>query len=264
MRGREKKQLCLLVICILTLVLFYVHKYLENSRSLIKNDNFFEFFLPRNRSLEQIGKDNDTVNKKINISNDTLKNTLTTEIANISVKVITSQNEGKIFKVEYPNSKNNSTSRQIKSDLFVELKDIKKSILNIFFVETSCATEKSSKAHMNYKGFVLNARQCCAIESTALMNLNRDIYVLHSCPLEEDFVVNSPKYAEKLLLYPNVHLVRVNNTELFLDSPIQDLYQKKKLETSSYPIEHTSDAFRFTLLWKFGGTYCDLDVVTIR
>lgn len=263
MRGPEKKQLCLLVILLALLVLFCFQKYLENFKSFDKNWNVLKLLVSRNLRSKQLWGNDGEINE-INLVNDMFQSSPIPEIGNISIKVYSSENEGRIFKVEYPNYENNVSSRQFKKDLFIEMKDIKKSILNVFFVETSCATEKASKEHKNNKGFVLNARQCCAIESTALMNLNRNIYVLHSCPLDEDFIAHSPKFTEQLLLYPNVQVVRVNNSEIFIGSPIQDLYQTKKLETSSYPIEHTSDAFRFALLWKFGGTYCDLDVVTIR
>ncbi|XP_046669242.1 lactosylceramide 4-alpha-galactosyltransferase-like [Homalodisca vitripennis] len=144
------------------------------------------------------------------------------------------------------------------------MEDITKTFRNIFFVETRCSTEKTLEGYVHNKGFVLSARQSCAIESTALTNPDRDIYVFHSCPLDDDFLHHSPHFVDQLFSYPNVHLVKLNNTQLFNGSPVQQLYEKKLLESSSYPVEHSSDVIRFTLLWKFGGTYFDLDIVTLR
>ncbi|XP_054273513.1 lactosylceramide 4-alpha-galactosyltransferase-like [Macrosteles quadrilineatus] len=148
--------------------------------------------------------------------------------------------------------------------LFVGLADIRKSTENIFFIESTCATEKMAAQNKDNKGFVLNARQCCAIESTAEMNLDHKVYIFHSCPLDDNFFKYSPKFVEKLFKLPNIHVVRLNTTEIFAGSPLEDLHRKKLLETSDYPVEHTSDLVRLTLLWRFGGTYCDLDVITIR
>ncbi|KAG8269838.1 hypothetical protein J6590_089916 [Homalodisca vitripennis] len=184
--------------------------------------------------------------------------------ANLTITIISSESGEKIVDVKQSKAASNETKTVKPRDVFVKVKDIKKSTSNVFFVETKCATEKTAKM-FNFNGeFVLNARQCCAIESTALANLDRTLYVFHSCPLTDNFIERSPKYVEKLFAYPNVYVVKLNNSEIFTGTPLQELYDKKQLETSYYPIEHTSDALRFTLLWRFGGTYCDLDVVTIK
>ncbi|KAG8244526.1 hypothetical protein J6590_019778 [Homalodisca vitripennis] len=166
--------------------------------------------------------------------------------------------------VEGPNFSNSFTAYKPKRILFVNMEDITKTFRNIFFVETRCSTEKTLEGYVHNKGFVLSARQSCAIESTALTNPDREIYVFHSCPLDDDFLHHSPHFVPQLFSYPNVHLVKLNNTQLFNGSPVQQLYEKKLLESSSYPVEHSSDVIRFTLLWKFGGTYFDLDIVTLR
>lgn len=36
------------------------------------------------------------------------------------------------------------------------------------------------------------------------------------------------------------------------------------LQESHYPTEHLSDILRYVTLWKYGGTYLDLDVITLK
>lgn len=148
--------------------------------------------------------------------------------------------------------------------IFVDLKNIRRSTRNIFFIESRCATEKLAKEVRNVTDVGLNPRQSCAVESAAVTNPSRDVYVLHTCPVGDDFLVKSPEYVRRLLDYPNVRLVWYNMTEMFADTPVEGLVAKKRLEESSFPVEHASDVLRLTMLWKYGGTYCDLDVVAIR
>uniref|UniRef100_A0A1B6M2G1 Alpha 1,4-glycosyltransferase domain-containing protein n=1 Tax=Graphocephala atropunctata TaxID=36148 RepID=A0A1B6M2G1_9HEMI len=167
--------------------------------------------------------------------------------------------------LEEPNNMNKTEfEHKRKRKLFLEMADINKTVKNIFFVESRCSTEKMLKGYADNKGLVLTARQSCAVESTAVTNPDRTVFVFHSCPLEDDFLHHSPQYVVRLFSYPNVHVVRLNNSLVFDGSPVQRLFEDRLLENSSFPVEHSSDIIRLVLLWRFGGTYCDLDVVTIR
>lgn len=42
------------------------------------------------------------------------------------------------------------------------------------------------------------------------------------------------------------------------------LYEKQVLQTSYWPVPHASDILRYTTLYKFGGTYLDLDVIVLK
>ena len=37
-----------------------------------------------------------------------------------------------------------------------------------------------------------------------------------------------------------------------------------KLNASLYKVEHTSDVLRCAILWRFGGTYLDTDMIVLR
>lgn len=144
------------------------------------------------------------------------------------------------------------------------LSEIKTSSRNIFFIESRCGTMREMSKRSPDDGVVFNARQTCAVESTARMNPNHSIYILHTCPLDEDFYKKSPKYIQELMSYSNVHMVQLNMSEFFIRTNVEDLFFGGKFEVSRHPIEHVSDVMRLLTLWRYAGTYMDIDVVTIR
>ncbi|XP_054272740.1 lactosylceramide 4-alpha-galactosyltransferase-like [Macrosteles quadrilineatus] len=145
-----------------------------------------------------------------------------------------------------------------------KLEDIKPSSLNVFFIETRCGTTEQMKKYASYSGVVMNARQICSVESTAKLNPSRPIYILHTCPLDDDFYQKSPRFVQELMSYPNVHMVYLDMEEFFLRTNVEELYFGGRFEESRHPIEHVSDVVRLLTLWKYGGTYMDIDVVSIR
>ncbi|KAG8244529.1 hypothetical protein J6590_019781 [Homalodisca vitripennis] len=144
------------------------------------------------------------------------------------------------------------------------LDEIIPSTENIFFIETRCGTAKELEKYTVDSGVVLNARQICAIESTARLNPSRPVYLLHTCPLDDNFPSKSPEYVRQLLTYNNVHVVMLDLAELFMRSIVEELYFNSRFEESRHPVEHVSDVIRLLVLWRFGGTYMDIDVVSIR
>lgn len=166
---------------------------------------------------------------------------------------------GKIT-IEFENAKKVANSK----GFLVDLKDVQRSTRNVFFVESRCATNQLFVEANSGGSVMLNPRQCCAVESTAMTNPGRQVYVLHTCPLADDFLLDATEYVRKILERPNVHLVKYNMTEVFRAIPVENLVASGRLEKSDFPVEHASDVLRLTMLWKFGGTYCDMDVVTIR
>lgn len=112
---------------------------------------------------------------------------------------------------------------------------------------------------------VLNARQICSVESTARINPSRPVYLLHTCPLDSGFFDKSPRYVQELILnYANVHIVFLNMAEFFLRTSVEQLYFGGRFEESVHPVEHVSDVVRLLTLWRYGGTYVDIDVLAMR
>lgn len=125
---------------------------------------------------------------------------------------------------------------------------------SIFFIESTC----------HYKGVDLNARQACSVESAALQNPNLDVYLLFPSPIESGWETNL--YIRQLLSYSNVYLRHINMNEFFKRTPLEEkwLVNRAGLRTSLWPQSHASDILRYTLLWKYGGFYIDLDVILLR
>ena len=45
---------------------------------------------------------------------------------------------------------------------------------------------------------------------------------------------------------------------------LERLWTESKIQNSKYVVSHLSDILRYSLLWRFGGTYVDTDVIFIR
>ena len=122
---------------------------------------------------------------------------------------------------------------------------------NIFFLETSYSSDGIVK---------LNARQACAIESAAKANPSHQIFVLFASPVGFRNATPLP-LVELILSYNNVHLNYLNITQYAEKTPLEEWIKKGDLFKSKYINAHTSDVLRYLTLWKYGGTYLDLDVV---
>lgn len=123
---------------------------------------------------------------------------------------------------------------------------------SIFFFETSCN-------HKN--GINLNLRQACAIESAANLNPKVKIFVLFVAPI---LIHNKSDVIDVLNKYSNIYLRHINFVKYSRNTPLQDFVASNTIFTSNWPVSHTSDLLRFLTLWKFGGTYLDLDIVLMR
>lgn len=72
------------------------------------------------------------------------------------------------------------------------------------------------------------------------------------------------KHLHALLSYPNVNVLMLKLHEFVFDTPAEEFIISNQLYNSLYPVEHTSDVFRLLLLWKYGGTYLDSDMIVRR
>lgn len=130
---------------------------------------------------------------------------------------------------------------------------------NVFFLETSCAGDAA--------GINLNARQLCAVESAAKNSPNWNIYVLFAANVG---FVNDTKSVEYRMLdavlssYSNIKFLRLNITNYGDSTPLANWMRDGKIFDSDYINSHLSDVLRYLTLYKYGGTYLDLDVVVLK
>ncbi|KAK9509178.1 hypothetical protein O3M35_006550 [Rhynocoris fuscipes] len=123
---------------------------------------------------------------------------------------------------------------------------------SFFFVETSC----------HDKFLQLNPRQSCAIESVGLLNPSATVYLLIPSPIKDSSKF-SP-HTKVLLSYNNIKFRHVDMSKFFISTPLEKWYEEGKLKSSKWPRSHASDILRYTALWKYGGTYVDLDIVLLK
>ncbi|CAH0564859.1 unnamed protein product [Brassicogethes aeneus] len=129
---------------------------------------------------------------------------------------------------------------------------------SIFFHETSC------NSFFNGKLFI-TPRQACAVESAALLNPRRMVYLLFASPaVLKNEGSESDRMLEAILTYPNVRIHHLNYEKYTKGTPLEDLYRSGEIETSYYAQSHASDVLRYLTLWKYGGIYLDLDVIVIK
>lgn len=95
---------------------------------------------------------------------------------------------------------------------------------------------------------------------TALSNPSSDIFVLFSYEVGY-FNTSSLPFIDVLLSYKNVRMAYFDLFEYAQNSPLEEWIQTDTLFTSSYYVQHLSDVLRFLTLWRYTGTYLDLDVV---
>lgn len=130
---------------------------------------------------------------------------------------------------------------------------------NVFFVETSCAFNGTVKP-----GFLhLSKRQACAIYSTAVLNPKHRIIIIHTCPLVQDYSQRWEEDWPELLTLGNVGVVEAEIPWLLSETPVASLLHGR-LNHSAFPVEHTSDLVRLAVLYKYGGTYLDTDIISMR
>lgn len=121
---------------------------------------------------------------------------------------------------------------------------------NVFFIDCSVTTEDVT----------LTPRQACAIESAALSNSHLNVFFLYTSR-ERLEKLKISLVVQAIMSYPNVFLSFMNITEFSAGTPMESFFKSNKLLNSSFPTEHTSDALRLLVLWKYGGTYLDTDMI---
>src|SRR5207249_369988 len=119
---------------------------------------------------------------------------------------------------------------------------------SIFFIETSTCE--------------LGPREACAVEAMARHNPDRHVYLLHVA--SSTIPTDSNRGIKCLRDLDNLIIKHLDVAHVFADTPAQRWYEKGDWNRSDFRVSHLSDGMRFTMLWKYGGIYSDLDEVALR
>lgn len=95
------------------------------------------------------------------------------------------------------------------------------------------------------------------------MNQNHEVFVLFASQVGFRNSTRLP-IIDALLSYQNVHFNYLNLTQYAEHTPLADWLKTGELYRSQYVNSHTSDVLRFLSLWKYSGTYLDLDIVMLK
>lgn len=97
----------------------------------------------------------------------------------------------------------------------------------------------------------------------AMMNPEHEVFVLFTSQV--GFRNSSPlPIIDALRYYPNIHFNYLNLTQYAEHTPLSNWIKTGKLYSSSFVNSHTSDILRYLSLWKYSGTYLDLDIVMMK
>lgn len=108
-------------------------------------------------------------------------------------------------------------------------------------------------------------RQACAVESAAKQNPNRDVFLLFVTPVGYPKNRNelSP-ILNQLQSYPNIMLRNLNLPKFVKGTPVEKWLMNGDLFSSKYLQVHVSDFLRLLTIYKYGGSYFDLDFIFLK
>lgn len=124
---------------------------------------------------------------------------------------------------------------------------------NIFFIESTQPCNQILE---------LNVRQACSIESAARQNPDWNIYFYIVDVKGYLPTIENLKKWNILKSFNNIHIKIINAKNFTVDTPVELLFEKGLNSFPTYLKYHRSDVLRYTLLWKYAGTYLDLDVIS--
>lgn len=73
-----------------------------------------------------------------------------------------------------------------------------------------------------------------------------------------------PPLINALQSYTNIYFRNINLESYSENTPLEDWFLSDELFLSQYLNSHVSDFLRYISLYKYGGTYLDLDVIVLK
>lgn len=95
------------------------------------------------------------------------------------------------------------------------------------------------------------------------MNPDHEVFVLFTSQVGFRNQTQLP-IIDALSSYPNIHFNYLNLTLYAEHTPLSSWIKTGELFRSAYVNSHTSDILRYLSLWKYSGTYLDMDIVMLK
>ena len=122
---------------------------------------------------------------------------------------------------------------------------------NAFYIETSGVRS-------------LSVRQACAVESFARLNPSLTVYVFMTPSNGSKIDIKATTMRGLVENYHNIRIRKLHFDGFFAGTPLERWYFCSDWNYGSFAVSHLSDAFRFLILFKYGGYYFDLDIVHLK
>lgn len=137
-------------------------------------------------------------------------------------------------------------------------------------------TDKRIFYHETSGRIDLTMRQTCSIESTAKYNPDWSVHLFFrpsddctDVPSSDNtdspsISLYNPLWLDILSHYPNVAAILMNQDHYFAETPLEEWYEKGEWRRSPHSKFHLSDYIRILTLYKGGGLYLDMDIVSFK
>ncbi|KAL7642980.1 UNVERIFIED_CONTAM: hypothetical protein RMT77_006269 [Armadillidium vulgare] len=159
------------------------------------------------------------------------------------------------------NSKNTNLNKNRSTKITIEAEEKQKKFTFISLQKEETFNYENSIFFIEgFSNSNFKPRFLCSIESAALVHPNISVSVMMTSPK-----LHVTKYVKKLLIkYNNIRFIFLNATKLYLNSPLKEWFLKEMWKGTKYPDINYCDPIRYLILWKYGGIYLDLDVISLR
>ncbi|KAL3902192.1 MAG: hypothetical protein SGCHY_000043 [Lobulomycetales sp.] len=116
---------------------------------------------------------------------------------------------------------------------------------------------------LSYNSNLRTARYICSLESALTMNPGHLVYIYTPDP--EKMALELSQWLFRMpLAEKNLVIIKIDYAAYFQGTPMQAWYKEKLHEKSWWVDQNLGNAFRLAILWKLGGTYLDMDIISVN
>ncbi|ORY49453.1 hypothetical protein BCR33DRAFT_847427 [Rhizoclosmatium globosum] len=115
---------------------------------------------------------------------------------------------------------------------------------------------------LHYNNELQQPRRLCSIESAARQNPDHRIIIY--AKRKNTFETKIKKWRKNAGLDRRLVVKELKWGDAMVDTPLFEWWKERKWARSKWPEQNLGNAFRLGMLWKFGGVYSDLDIISVN